>query len=62
MSISSEVDSSATENIITNISELQSMEQELINSLDANPALTETQKQQVLAKIKQLSTIICPER
>ena len=57
MAITSQVDSSTSENIINNISELQDMEQQLISSLDANPALTSTQKQQVLAKITQISTI-----
>ena len=57
MAIISEDDSSATENIITNISELQDMEQQLINSLDASPSLSAIQKEQILAKIRQISTI-----
>ena len=50
-------DPSISENIITNITELQNMEQQLINSLDTNPNFTATQKQEIIAKIKQISTI-----
>ena len=50
-------DPSASENIITNISELQDMEQQLQNSLDANSSLNATQKQKIVAKINQISTI-----
>lgn len=57
MPINSADDPSVSENIITNISELQNMEQQLINSLDANPAFTTSQKQEIVAKIKQISTI-----
>lgn len=57
MTITSADDPSISENIITNITELQNMEQQLINSLDANPALTAAQKQEIVAKIKQVSTI-----
>ena len=57
MAITVADDPSTSENIITNISELQNMEQQLINSLDANPTFTETQKQEIIAEIKQVSTI-----
>jgi hypothetical protein len=50
-------DPSASENIITNISELQDMEQNLQNSLDASPSLNAGQRQQIVQKINQLSTI-----
>jgi hypothetical protein len=50
-------DPSISENIITNIIDLQNMERQLINSLDANPSFTATQKQEIVAKIKQISTI-----
>jgi len=50
-------DPSTSENIIANITELQNMEQQLINSLDTNPDFTVAQKQDIIAKIKQISTI-----
>jgi hypothetical protein len=50
-------DPSTSENIITNITELQDMETQLINSLDTNPDFTDSQKQDTIAKIKQISTI-----
>ena len=50
-------DPSISENIITNITELQNMEQQLINSLDMNPSFTVAQKQEIVSKIKQVSTI-----
>ena len=55
--ITSADDPSISENIITNITELQNMEQQLINSLDTNPSFTATQTQDIIAKIKQISTI-----
>ena len=57
MAINSADDPSVSENIITNITELQNMEQQLINSLDTNPSFTATQKQEIIAKIQQISTI-----
>ena len=50
-------DPSTSENIIANITELQDMEKQLINSLDTNPSFTAVQKQETIAKIKQISTI-----
>jgi len=50
-------DPSTTENIITNIAELQDMEQKLVNSLEANPDFTTSQKQDTITKINQISTI-----
>jgi hypothetical protein len=55
--VSGTVDPSTSENIITNITELQDMEKQLINSLDTNPSFTAAQKQDTVAKIKQISTI-----
>jgi hypothetical protein len=57
MTITVAVDPSTSDNIITNITELQNMERQLINSLDANPTFTVTQKQEIITKIKQASTI-----
>jgi hypothetical protein len=57
MTITSADDPSISENIITNIIDLQNMERQLINSLDANPSFTAAQKQEIVAKIKQMSTI-----
>ena len=57
MPITSAEDPSISENIITNITELQNMEQQLINSLDTNPSFTVAQKQEIVSKIKQVSTI-----
>ena len=57
MPTTSAVDPSTSDNIITNITELQTMEQQLINSLDTNPTFTTTQKQEIITKIKQVSTI-----
>ena len=57
MPITSADDPSITENIMANITELQQMEQQLINSLDTNPSFTATQTQEIIAKIKQISTI-----
>jgi len=57
MTITSADDPSVSENIITNITELQNMERQLINSLDVNPTFTTLQKQEIIAKIKQVSTI-----
>jgi len=51
------IDPSTTENIIANITELQHMEQQLINSLDTNPDFTISQKQAIIEKIQQVSTI-----
>jgi hypothetical protein len=55
--VSGPVDPSTSENIIANITELQDMEKQLINSLDTNPSFTAAQKQDTIAKIKQISTI-----
>jgi hypothetical protein len=55
--ITSAEDPSISENIITNITELQNMEQQLINSLDTNPSFTVAQKEEIVSKIKQVSTI-----
>lgn len=57
MTINTGSDPAMSENVIANITKLQLMEQQLISSLDANPSFTVNQKNEIVAKIKQVSTI-----
>ena len=45
------------EQILNNIQSLQSIEQQLFNSLETNPNLSSQQQQQIVAKMNQLSNM-----